>query len=266
MANATNPSAKRDYDDRVTFARRVIDLNTRWSRATARALRLPTDKTLWERWQQTTESEIRRLPDGSTMVDLGAGRRCIYAGALRPGVELVAIDSSEEELALNDHADVKIVADASNPLPVPAGSVDLLVSRAVLEHVPDMTATAGAMANVLRPGGRTVHLMSARYSLFGIAARVLPFKALLWLLHRVDPTTIDHVEFDVFYDRAWPAAVETAFREAGFRTVDVEVTWAQPGYFEQFYPLFLVYALYEQVVRRLRLRRLASYLLITAER
>jgi SAM-dependent methyltransferase len=250
----------------VTLGRRLIDINMRWSRVTARALRLPTDKTLWERWQQTAESEIRHLPDGSTVVDLGAGRRCIYAGALRSGVELVAIDSSAEELALNDHADIKIVADASNPLPVPPGSADLLVSRAVLEHVPDMRAAAGAMAGVLRPGGRTVHIMSARYSLFGIAARVLPFKPLLWLLHRVDPTTIDHVEFDVFYDRAWPAAIESTFKEAGFRTVDVEVTWAQPGYFEPFYPLFLVYALYEQVVRRLRLRRLASYLLITAER
>ena len=111
-----------------------------------------------------------------------------------------------------------------------------------------MSAATGAMANALgaRGVGRIVHLISARYSMFGIAARAVPFEPLLWFLHRVDPTTIDHVEFDVFYARAWPAATEGTFREAGFRRVDVEVTSARPGYFEPLYPLFLVYALYDQ--------------------
>ena len=81
-SHAIKAHAKRDDHDRVTLAHRLVDLNTRWSRATERALRLPTDKALWKRRQQTTEAEIRRLPDGSTIVDLGARRRCIYTGPL----------------------------------------------------------------------------------------------------------------------------------------------------------------------------------------
>jgi len=259
-------AAQRDYDERMTFARRLIDLNIRLSRATARLLNLPTDKVLWERFQQATEDQLRRLPDGGTLVDLGAGRRCIYAGALRSSLEFVAIDVSGDELALNDHADVRIVANASEQIPLPNASVGLLVSRAVLEHVPDLAAAVREMARVIQPGGHTIHLFPCRYSLFAIVARTLPFKPVVSLLHRVVPSTIDQVEFEVFYDRGWPAEVERTFRAAGFRDVAVELTWAQPGYFEPVYPLFLVYSLYEFVVRRARVRRLAAYMLVHAER
>jgi hypothetical protein len=70
----------------------------------------------------------------------------------------------------------------------------------------------------------------------------------------------------VHYDHCHPAGLEQAFRAAGFRNVEVAVTWAQPGYFEEIYPAFLIHALYETVVRRLRLRRLAAYMVVRAER
>ncbi len=46
----------------------------------------------------------------------------------------------------------------------------------------------------------------------------------------------------------------------------MQVTWAQPGYFEPFFPLFLLYSLYEMVVRRMKARKLASYIFVRATR
>jgi ubiquinone/menaquinone biosynthesis C-methylase UbiE len=246
--------------------RRLVDANVRASRATERALRLPTDKTLWRAFEDEAQRRIRALPDGSTIVDVGGGRRCVYHHALRPELELVAVDISGEELALNPHAQRTVVADVSHELPLPDGSVDLLLSRAVLEHVPDVAAAAANMARVLKPGGTTLHLLPGRYSLFGMAARALPFKPLLWLLHKVVPATVDQVEFDVYYDKGHPAALEQVFRSVGFQDVEVEVTWAQPGYFEAVYPLFLLHAGYEWIVRHLHARRLAAYMVVLARR
>lgn len=248
------------------LARRVIDANVRLSRATERRLRLPTDKTLWQAFGREVHQLIGAQPDGATIVDLGGGRRCVFHHALRPELELIAVDIDAHELALNEYATRKVVADVSRELPLPDRSVDLLVSRAVLEHVEDVGAAAHHMARVLKPGARTVHLVPARYSLFGIAARLLPFKPLSWLLHTVMPWTIDQVGFDVHYDRGWPAAMNRTFRQAGFREVKVDVTWAQPGYFEAVYPLFLGQALYEAVVRRLNVRPLAAYMVVQAVR
>lgn len=249
-----------------TAARHAIDLNVRASRTTERRLSLPTDKTLWQKFEREAQDAIRALPDGATVVDLGGGRRCVYHHALRPEVELVTVDIDADEVALNPHADRTLVADVSRELPLPDGSVDLLLSRAVLEHVSDVRTAARHMARVLAPGAQTMHLLPGRYSLFGMAARVLPFKPLLWSLHKVLPATIDQVEFDVFYDQGWPAAIERVFCDAGFRDVSVEVTWAQPGYFEAIYPLFLLHAVYEWTMRRLGLRRMAAYMVVRATR
>lgn len=246
--------------------RAFLDANARLSRRTQRLLGVRTDKTLWHSFDRELQDRIRALSDGATVVDLGAGRRCVYHHALRPEIRLIAIDSSAEELALNENASERVVADVCTGLPLPDGIADLVISRAVLEHVPDVAAAAGNIARVLAPGGVTMHLLPARYSLFGIAARMLPFKPLLWLLHRVSPSTVGQVEFEVYYDRGWPDALEAALLAAGLREVNIEVTWAQAGYFEPIYPLFLLCALYQGTVRALGVRRLAAYMVVRARR
>ena len=74
------------------------------------------------------------------------------------------------------------------------------------------------------------------------------------------------MEFDVFYDRCHPAALENVFGEAGFSQVETRVCWACPGYFEWFLPAFLLHALYEKVARTTGARILASYVIVRAVR
>jgi SAM-dependent methyltransferase len=251
----------------MTF-RSLIDANVRWSRATERSLQLPTDKVLWRRFERESESLIRGLPDGATVLDLGGGRRCVYAHCVEPPgrVRLVAVDISADELALNTDVAETHVADVTTGLPVPAASVDLILSRALLEHVPDVPAAIGHMARALKPGGVTLHLVPCRFSLFGMAARILPFGPLLRLVHLVMPWTRGQVEFPVHYDHCYPQALEREFRSAGFAEVKTWITWASPGYFEAIYPLFLLHAAYEWVVRRLGFRALAAYTVVRAAR
>jgi SAM-dependent methyltransferase len=248
--------------------RAVINANVQWSRATERRLRLPTDKTLWQRFEREAAGLIKALPDGATVLDLGGGRRCVYAGSVEPPgrVKLVAVDISAEELAMNDNVSEKRVADVALGLPMPDGSVDLILSRALLEHVHGVPAAIQHMARVLKPDGVALHLVPCRYSLFGLAARLLPFGPLVRLVHVVMPWTRGNVEFPVVYDHCYPQALEKEFRAAGFSRVESWITWAQPGYFEAVYPAFLLQALYEWAVRHLRLRRLAAYTVVRATR
>lgn len=248
--------------------RAVIGINVRLSRATERWLRLSTDKTLWRRFEDEAAALIRGLPDGATVLDLGGGRRCVYASAVQPPgrVRLAAVDISPEELAQNGDVSETYVADVSSGLPVPAASVDLILSRALLEHVTDVPASILHMARVLAPGGVALHLVPCRYSLFGAAARLLPFGPTVKLMNRMMPWTGEHTWFPVHYDHCFPQALEREFREAGFAEVRSWVTWAQPGYFEAIYPLFLLHAGYEFILRHLRARRLAAYMVIRAVR
>jgi SAM-dependent methyltransferase len=248
--------------------RAIIDANTRLSQATEQFLRLPTDGQLWRRFEGEAAALIRGLPDEAIVLDLGGGRRCVYARAVDPPgrVKLIAIDISPEELAQNADVTEAYVADVAAGLPLPDASVDLILSRALLEHVDGVPAAVRHMARVLRPGGVALHFVPCRYSLFGIAARLLPFGPLLWLTHTILPHTRDVVGFPVYYDHCYPQALEGEFHMAGFSDVQLQNTWACPGYFMAIYPLFLLHALYEQAVRRLRLRRLAAYTVVRAVR
>jgi SAM-dependent methyltransferase len=248
--------------------RRLVDANVALSQRTEGRFHLASDKPLWQRFQHEAAQRVRELPDAATVLDLGGGRRCVYAQAVPRGrnIRLVAVDISAEELAANEDVTDTRVADISKELPFADGSVDLVLSRALLEHVPDVPAAVRHMARVLKPGGVALHLVPGRYSLFGLAARLLPFRPLLGLVHLVMPWTRGQVEFDVRYDHCHPAALERLFREAGCRNVEVEVCWAQPGYFLALFPLFVAHAAYEWVVRRLGVRRLASYMIVRAER
>jgi ubiquinone/menaquinone biosynthesis C-methylase UbiE len=248
--------------------RAVMQANVRCSEATERLLRLPTDTTLWQLFEKEAEALIRGLPNDAIVLDLGGGRRCVYARAVEPPrrVKLIAVDVSPEELALNHDVAEKHVADVAAGIPMPDASVDVIVSRALLEHVDGVPAAIRHMARVLRPGGVTLHFVPCRYSLFGTAARLLPFRQLVRLTHAVIPQTREVVGFPVHYDHCYPQALEREFRAAGFSDVQLRTTWACPGYFSAIYPLFLCYAIYEQVVRRLRLRRLAAYTVVRAVR
>lgn len=70
---------------------------------------------------------------------------------LSPGMVEVAVRNAEG-LGLDVDG---LVADAET-LPVPDGSVDLVVGHAVLHHVPDLDRAFREILRVLRPGGRFV--------------------------------------------------------------------------------------------------------------
>jgi SAM-dependent methyltransferase len=248
--------------------REMIDANARWCQATEQRLGLPSDKTLWQKFEDEAAALIRALPDGAVVLDLGGGRRCVYARAVDPPgrLRLVAIDISAEELALNRDVAETYAADVATGLPMPDGSVDLILSRALLEHVDGVGTAVQHMARVLKPGGVALHIIPCRYSLFGMAARLLPFGPLLRLTHAAMPATRDDIGFAVHYDDCYPQALGRDFRAAGFKKVQMQLTWACPGYFTAFYPLFLAHALYEQTVRRLGIRRLAAYVVVKATR
>jgi SAM-dependent methyltransferase len=249
--------------------RTAIDANVKLSKATERRLRLPSEGLIWQSFKAEAAELIRAAPDGGVVLDLGGGRSCIYAKEVEPPgrVRLIAVDISREELAFNVDVAETRVADVAEHLPVPDAFVDVILSRALLEHVNGVPAAIREMARALRPGGVALHLVPCRYSLFGMAARLLPFGPLLRLTLRFAPWLRNEgFGFPVHYDHCFPNALEREFREAGFSDVQLQVSWSCDSFFVGIYPLYILHALYEQVVRRLKIRRLAAYTVVKAVR
>jgi SAM-dependent methyltransferase len=246
----------------MPLLRRFLDANSRLSARLDRR----KDQALFERYDADVTAAIDALPADALIVDLGGGRNCRFADAVRPGQRLVIVDVSEEELAANTSGYEIVLGDVTQSLPFDDGEVDLLFSRTVLEHVGDVEAAAANVARVMRPGGRTIHLVPGRYALFAIAARSLRFDVARRLLHVLQPATRGVVEFDVVYDRTHPGGLERTFRSAGFTDVEVQCTWDQSDYAAAIFPAFLAVTLYQRIAEALRIRALASYGIVRAIR
>lgn len=226
------------------------------------------DVALYARYDESVASALSSIPGRGLVADIGGGRTCSFADRLNGShdIRIVAVDVSADELAANHTAHETRVADVSCHIPFADSEVDLLVSRTLLEHVPDVESAVQEMARVLKPGGETLHLLPCRYALFAVIARIVPFDLAKRLLHTAIPESRGVVEFDVFYDHGHPRELKRVFSSAGFREVEVECTWDQAAYFHAFFPAFLLVSLYQRLAEFLRIRLLASYVIIRATR
>jgi SAM-dependent methyltransferase len=124
------------YDNAQAFARKVLSI---WQ--------LPID------WLN--------IPSGGVALDVGSGPGNVTASlahAAGPGGLALGIDISEPMLAraVSAHAGPQVGflrADAQK-LPLRDETVDAVVSTAVLQLIPNPSATLAEMVRVLRPGGR----------------------------------------------------------------------------------------------------------------
>jgi ubiquinone/menaquinone biosynthesis C-methylase UbiE len=141
-----------------------------------------------------------------------------------PDVTVLGLDLSTGMLtsARAAGADPVIQGDASR-LPFAAGSVDIVVTRGVLHHLPDPTAALAEWRRVLRPGGAVVvsseptptvdrHGEWLVRALLGVLRRPLSPEEDFWEVASMAANL--HV-FSV-------SDIDAAARSAGFRSVDLD--------------------------------------------
>lgn len=115
--------------------------------------------------------------------------------------------------------------------PLEDGSVDLVVSDWVLEHVTDPQHFVSELARVLRPGGAFVARTVSRWSVLSFGARLVPDRAHARVLGRLQPGREDR---DVF-----PTTYQMNTRRALRKLLDPQFDWTvmmRPGLENYFGP------------------------------
>ena len=81
----------------------------------------------------------------------------------------------------------RICGDACKSLGVPDESVDLIMGRAVIEHLHDNASFLKSANRALREDGRLIVTFASKYAPFAVLNRILPRRISQWLLSHLVP-------------------------------------------------------------------------------
>jgi cyclopropane fatty-acyl-phospholipid synthase-like methyltransferase len=114
--------------------------------------------------EQDRSLEWLKLAPGKTLLDVacGSGGPALRI-AERTGCSVVGVDTHSDAVSTAQHLAAERslskrtrfeVADATGPLPFPAGSFDAITCIDAINHLPDRTRVIEDWARLLKPGGR----------------------------------------------------------------------------------------------------------------
>lgn len=202
------------------------------------------------------------------VVDVGGGRLTPFAKYLDlvKNHKLVVIDFSEEELKKNIYADRTIVADINKELPLRPNSVDLIVSRYVLEHVDNLPSFISHSQKALKNGGYFIHLFSCKFALFALLNQLFPIRLTKSLLNNLVPNSQHIRGFKTYYNYCYYDGIINIFAKKGFSVEKVYLSYYQSRYFSFFALFYIISIFYEIILQMLGLKNLGAYILIIVKK
>lgn len=205
-----------------------------------------------------------RTIDHPVILDVGGGRECSFSSYKPQGSRLICLDISQEQLDHNTEAEVRLLADATKEIPLPDSSVDLMVSRAVMEHLDSPQAFLRHSYRVLKPGGYGIHVFPCKFAPFAIINGLLPSSFSRKMLFKFQPDMESKGGFPAYYRKCYYTGIIKLFTKTGLFIKDIRFTHSQSVYFDFFLPFFLLVCLYE--ILSMPFKNLASFIIIVVQK
>lgn len=215
--------------------------------------------------------EVRRnLADNISVLDIGGGKLCEFAPELAgfTGIKIIALDISAEELALNNDADEKIVFDITSGKRVPLedGSVDMVTSSSVLEHLKNIETAMKEVSRILKPGGKFISVLPNKFALFAIVNQLFPNWLARKILFAIMPEARKSHGFVAYYDRCYYPALKNLLSRNGFSNAEFMFDYNQSEYFSFFLPFGLIALLWDFLMYIFHVKPFCAYVCFTAEK
>jgi SAM-dependent methyltransferase len=208
---------------------------------------------------------LRREP--KTVLDVGAGKQWHFTPSLKgPAMNLIGFDIDDAEMDENVLLDQRICGDACEGLGVPDQSVDLIMGRAVVEHLHDTASFLQSANRALRDDGRLIVTFANRYAPFAILNRLLPQRISQWLLSHLVPGSSGVLGFSAFYDRASFREFKQSLIDAGFEIEEEYASYFSTSYYCFFLPVYFLGLGLDYLRYTLANPHLASYFMFVARK
>jgi len=207
---------------------------------------------------------LERLPAGGVFLDAGCGRNFYLASRVRPHCR-VAIGADLDPMAVREHGLPGVQSDLA-ALAIGDGSVDVLATRSVVEHLSDPLKAFREFARVLKPGGAAVMLFPNKWYYACAAGRLVPGFAAGTILKLIYGKSV-YDNFPTYYRANTRGAMRSLAREAGLEVRKTIVTEHPPHYLKLSPFLFRLGVWFDQAtVRHRLLHGLATSYIVVLEK
>lgn len=143
---------------------------------------------------------------------------------------------------------------------------DLIVSKALLEHVQDNDASVTQMYEALRTGGYAIHYLPSKYHPYSLVLRLVGSKWQSRLIKALRPWAVDITGYPVFFDKCSPKEMNKLFKCKGFECVKTISFFRANDYFRFFFPCYIAVTLWENICEKLKWERFCSGFVIIARK
>lgn len=192
------------------------------------------------------------LKHGQVVYEVGGGMTPVLSAKQKEQFAFhivgLDIDARALELAPEGIYDSVICADIAGY--AGTAEADLVLCRAVFEHIPDIEQAFAGIASLIKPDGVIVLFTPSRNALFARLNLVLPESAKRWLLYTIFPYTKRGQGFPSYYRRCTPQDFEELGKQSGLY---VESRWLyfMSAYFSCCFPCYVVWRLWTLCFRLL---------------
>ena len=185
---------------------------------------------------------LRHVGPQSVLLDAGCGHNAPVLTKLAPHVaRAIGVDEGASRPPGVEYIQADLAYTG-----LERASVDLVVSRSVLEHLQAPLDVFREIHRILRPGGRFIFLTPNRWDYVSLAALAIPNRLHPWIVRRLtDRKECD--TFPTFYRANTKGALRRLAVRGGFEVDSIQYLNESPHYLEKIPPLYLLGAAYERL-------------------
>jgi SAM-dependent methyltransferase len=194
------------------------------------------------------ENEVQsRLRPEHTLLDAGCGREAPVLQKFRGcASKLIGIDIG----AFKDEIPgIELIQSDLGHMKIDSASVDVVMSRSVMEHVVDPRQVYTEVNRILKPGGYFIFLTPNLWDYASLIAKAVPNSMHPCIVAKTEGRAPEDV-FPVVYGTNTRRAVYKWAQETGFEVATCRYLGQYPGYFMFNGLLFLIATGYEKLISR----------------
>lgn len=188
-----------------------------------------------------------RMQDHFTVVDAGCGANApLLLKLCGKARELIGVDLVNFPSSLHVEGMVLLNNDLAH-MDISDSSVDLVISRSVLEHLPEVGSVYREIHRILRPGGRFLFLIPNLWDYVSIISYLIPNKFHKTIVAGLSGRPLEDT-FPTYYKSNTDGAIRSLAKDAGFRVRSVEYYGQYPYMLKFNSLLFFLGIIYDKTV------------------